>query len=212
MWLEQRGFIISPHTSAGRVPTNSGYRSFVNSLLIHPNMPHVYARFSDVRTSQDFWNQRGKRFIFNEEPNEQFHIITDTLAFLSEYVGCLAVTWMPSISPTISHRGLAILITQPEFRETTAALPLVQLLESHGDLVVILKEVHSVPGLHIRIGTEHEDSQLFAFSMVASRITLDDHTGVVALFGATRMDYRKAISALGAVINDCERYNAVRHK
>ncbi|HOY70564.1 MAG TPA: heat-inducible transcriptional repressor HrcA [Methylotenera sp.] len=31
--LEQMGFIASPHTSAGRVPTSKGYRLFVDSLL-----------------------------------------------------------------------------------------------------------------------------------------------------------------------------------
>jgi heat-inducible transcriptional repressor len=32
--LEQMGFITSPHTSAGRIPTQKGYRLFVDSLLI----------------------------------------------------------------------------------------------------------------------------------------------------------------------------------
>ena len=31
--LEEMGFIASPHTSAGRVPTALGYRLFVDSLL-----------------------------------------------------------------------------------------------------------------------------------------------------------------------------------
>lgn len=31
--LESAGYLISPHTSAGRIPTTSGYRFFVNSLL-----------------------------------------------------------------------------------------------------------------------------------------------------------------------------------
>jgi heat-inducible transcriptional repressor len=35
--LEERGFITSPHTSAGRVPTTQGIRFFVDSLLsVHP--------------------------------------------------------------------------------------------------------------------------------------------------------------------------------
>lgn len=35
--LEERGFICSPHTSAGRVPTTAGIRFFVDSLLsVHP--------------------------------------------------------------------------------------------------------------------------------------------------------------------------------
>src|SRR6202521_2077247 len=32
--LEELGFITSPHTSAGRVPTAKGYRFFVDSLLV----------------------------------------------------------------------------------------------------------------------------------------------------------------------------------
>ena len=32
--LEELGFIASPHTSAGRVPTAKGYRFFVDSLLV----------------------------------------------------------------------------------------------------------------------------------------------------------------------------------
>ena len=31
--LEELGFIVSPHTSSGRVPTASGYRLFVDSLI-----------------------------------------------------------------------------------------------------------------------------------------------------------------------------------
>ncbi|MDP2784294.1 MAG: heat-inducible transcriptional repressor HrcA [Sulfurimicrobium sp.] len=35
--LEEMGFIISPHTSAGRIPTPRGYRFFVDTLLtVHP--------------------------------------------------------------------------------------------------------------------------------------------------------------------------------
>ena len=32
--LEELGFISSPHTSAGRVPTPAGYRFFVDTLLV----------------------------------------------------------------------------------------------------------------------------------------------------------------------------------
>src|SRR5499427_6145516 len=31
--LEELGFVTSPHTSAGRVPTDRGYRFFVDALL-----------------------------------------------------------------------------------------------------------------------------------------------------------------------------------
>src|SRR6201999_664560 len=31
--LEEHGFVSSPHTSAGRIPTDKGYRVFVDTLL-----------------------------------------------------------------------------------------------------------------------------------------------------------------------------------
>jgi heat-inducible transcriptional repressor len=63
--LEELGFIASPHTSAGRVPTPRGYRFFVDSLLtmqpleaekinamegqLHPSQPqHLISRASNL--------------------------------------------------------------------------------------------------------------------------------------------------------------------
>ena len=38
--LEDRGFLTSPHKSAGRVPTAAGYRMFVDSLLTVKSLPN----------------------------------------------------------------------------------------------------------------------------------------------------------------------------
>ena len=32
--LEEMGYLVSPHTSAGRVPTDKGYRFYVDNLMI----------------------------------------------------------------------------------------------------------------------------------------------------------------------------------
>jgi heat-inducible transcriptional repressor len=37
--LEEYGFVTSPHTSAGRVPTDKGYRFFVDTLLRQRQRP-----------------------------------------------------------------------------------------------------------------------------------------------------------------------------
>lgn len=47
--LEELGLIHSPHTSAGRVPTNSGYRFFVDSLLT-AKQPE-YEQLSDLKVN-----------------------------------------------------------------------------------------------------------------------------------------------------------------
>ena len=42
--LEERGFITSPHTSAGRVPTPRGYRIFVDTMLTIQPLEEITAR------------------------------------------------------------------------------------------------------------------------------------------------------------------------
>lgn len=49
--LEEAGYLISPHTSAGRIPTAQGYRYFVNTLLNVQKFPNV-----DVSSFQDKLN------------------------------------------------------------------------------------------------------------------------------------------------------------
>jgi heat-inducible transcriptional repressor len=45
--LEELGFVASPHTSAGRVPTDKGYRFFVDTLLQHRPLDEVSS--ADIR-------------------------------------------------------------------------------------------------------------------------------------------------------------------
>jgi len=49
--LEDGGYLVSPHTSAGRIPTAQGYRLFVNSLLTVK--PLEMANLHDLKTKLD---------------------------------------------------------------------------------------------------------------------------------------------------------------
>lgn len=52
--LEQLGFVASPHTSAGRIPTQQGYRFFVDSLLsVQPLEPKQIKQLENTLKSSD---------------------------------------------------------------------------------------------------------------------------------------------------------------
>jgi heat-inducible transcriptional repressor len=51
--LEQLGFVSSPHTSAGRVPTDKGYRFFVDSLLKARTPVEDDPAFAELRRQLD---------------------------------------------------------------------------------------------------------------------------------------------------------------
>jgi len=58
--LEREGLLTHPHTSAGRVPTDAGYRYFVQHLLADSELPIVERRiirseFSQARQELDQW-------------------------------------------------------------------------------------------------------------------------------------------------------------
>lgn len=76
--LEQLGFITSPHTSAGRIPTQKGYRLFVDSLLT-------------VQPLESNTVQQLKRGLTSPNPTELISNAADMLSQLSHFAG-LVVT------------------------------------------------------------------------------------------------------------------------
>src|SRR5438132_4583887 len=59
--LEELGFVASPHTSAGRIPTDKGYRFFVDTLL-HVQ-PLDQAAAAEIRRQFDATRESSKELI-----------------------------------------------------------------------------------------------------------------------------------------------------
>lgn len=58
--LTEKGYLRQPHTSAGRVPTEDGYRFFVSNLMQHSSLPAttrntISHQFYQVRQGLDQW-------------------------------------------------------------------------------------------------------------------------------------------------------------
>jgi heat-inducible transcriptional repressor len=51
--LEEMGYLTHPHTSAGRVPTEKGYRYFVESLMEEFELPPVEQRSEERRVGKE---------------------------------------------------------------------------------------------------------------------------------------------------------------
>lgn len=58
--LERAGLLTHPHTSAGRIPTDAGYRFFVKHLMAAPELPsadrrYIRIQFGEVGQEMDQW-------------------------------------------------------------------------------------------------------------------------------------------------------------
>jgi heat-inducible transcriptional repressor len=103
--LEQLGFIASPHTSAGRVPTQKGYRLFVDSLLT-------------VQPLGSQAVQQLKSGLSSPNPNELINSAADMLSQLTQFAGLVMIPKRKRIAfkhleflPLSETRILVIIVT-----------------------------------------------------------------------------------------------------
>ncbi|NDJ87359.1 MAG: heat-inducible transcription repressor HrcA [Chloroflexi bacterium] len=78
--LEDKGLIRSPHTSSGRVPTETGYRYFVKYLLEHVELPQppvdlIRAQFKETPAEIDAWMQTATVILAQE--TQSAALVTD---------------------------------------------------------------------------------------------------------------------------------------
>ena len=95
--------------------------------------------------------------------------------------------------------GVSALLAHPEFSDPAAVRPLVGLLEDGFSLLSVLTEVMRTTGVAVRIGRENSTAALEHTSFVAARYGEGDSGGIIGVIGPTRMDYRRAMSAVRTV-------------
>src|SRR3954454_22955329 len=93
--LEEQGLLSHPHTSAGRVPTDLGYRFFVDHLL--PAPPGAARRTLDLQ-------------LVRREVDEAMRTATEAL---SQLTNLLAIVSAPPIRTT-TIRHVEVLLLQPQ--------------------------------------------------------------------------------------------------
>lgn len=103
--LEEMGFIASPHTSAGRVPTQRGYRFFVDTLLTVQPMH-----------SQEI--QRIQHELSSPDPQDLISSAAAMLSELTQFAGLVMIPKRKSIAfkqleflPLSEKRILVIIVT-----------------------------------------------------------------------------------------------------
>ena len=181
--LEQMGYIMQPHTSAGRIPTDYGYRTFVDRLV------DSGAISDDPETLEKLNNLRAAA-------SELDDMIERTSAALARFTDCLTIV-APQDLPHPRRMGMSSLMRQPEFAYTQSLLPIMQVLEDESVLLEILDSTaQDADSPRVRIGRENEAEQFSGVSVVASRYGSGSDEGIIAVIGPTRMDYTKVLQAV----------------
>ncbi len=112
--LEGLGYLEQPHTSAGRIPSDLGYRLYVDALMRQSPLDEV--RLSSIRAQ------------FEARIREIEDLIRDTARILSEHTNYLALILGPKLARTVfrtlrmlplsEHQALLVLVTDAGFIES----------------------------------------------------------------------------------------------
>jgi transcriptional regulator of heat shock response len=116
-----------------------------------------------------------------------------SLEMLSEATGLLAILWLTAPCRSVSQRGLARLLAQPEFHDAQALVPLMDLIERASALGFFLENALMKVRFRVVVGIGEPEGGLAPFSLVAGRLSSENPAGVLAVFGPNRMDYRTVI-------------------
>jgi heat-inducible transcriptional repressor len=105
--LEELGFIASPHTSAGRVPTPLGYRIFIDTLLVTKPLE-----------SQAVQRMEGE--LHPDNPQRVIHAASHLLSQLTQFAGVVmtprrrAMTFRHIEFLSLSEKRVLLIVVTPE--------------------------------------------------------------------------------------------------
>jgi transcriptional regulator of heat shock response len=178
--LEKAGYIYQPHKSAGRIPTDQGYRYFINELM---------RRFE--------LSEKERRLLKGElvklqAAHEQFGRSISNL--ISQVSGQAAFTLLPNES---SATGLSHIIGEPEFADNKTMKQVAELMENIEGLQQTVNSKQETVTAEVIIGAESRIPVPKDLSLVVSNIKLKNgKRGVIGIVGPKRMSYAKNLSIL----------------
>jgi heat-inducible transcriptional repressor len=176
--LEEMGFIEQPHTSAGRVPTDKGYRYYVNRVTEQPEQaltPTIdrSARAIDTRV-------RGAG-----ESARAIKSAVDSLVEITQNLG------LATIGDQLYMSGISNLFNQPEFADVTAVYEVAKLLDN---LEPWLREAQPNEPLSVYIGQENPVGKASGCSLIVSRFRSPfSDCSYIGIVGPTRQSYRQVM-------------------
>lgn len=188
--LEERGYITQPHTSSGRVPTDRGYRFYVNQL-------------TETQSVELTQKDRGTRAIearvstHGNRADRAIRSAVDSLVDLTQNLG------LATIGDELYMSGIGNLFSQPEFLQGQHVQAVARLLDN---LEPWLREAAPNEPLNVYIGAENPIGKTSGVSLVVSRFRSPySDRSYIGVLGPTRQSYARVMRLVrhtGAMLED----------
>jgi transcriptional regulator of heat shock response len=190
--LEAMGYIAQPHTSAGRIPTDLGYRFYVDHLM----------KTRPLTIKEEEIINEGLKDIRNDV-EEALHQTLRVLSHLLEYASIVATL---NNKTRVYSSGFSHMLKQPEFSDINFTRRLMETMEEEELMVEMVREYTTQQGVTIRIGHENKLKEIKDCSVVMSSYEIKNVAqGGLGVIGPTRMSYARTASILETLSQRLER-------
>ena len=180
--LEQEGYLTHPHTSAGRIPTQDGYRYYVDHLMHEIQ----FLGEEKEKIKQEYEKSVRDLEAILEKTSEMISGVTQYTSIISvdgrkDRIFCRGTEHVVAYHPSFDINKIREILSTLEKKE--------QILE------VINRDLRQK--IQIYIGHEIACSAIEECSLAISQFKIDSGlSGRIAVLGPTRMDYQKVVSTL----------------
>lgn len=174
--LEEMGYIVQPHTSAGRVPTEKAYKLYIQNLN----------KIKLTQSEEDSLN----KFLKNKDELN----LKEAAKEISQLSGN-TVFWAFHRHNSY-YTGISNLFSQPEFARMKLIYDISAVIDQMDDILDKLFEDYE-EGVHTLLGSDNSFGDFFSTVLVKYKTT--DNIGLFGILGPLRMDYKKNI-AIGEYI------------
>lgn len=179
--LEKMGYLKHTHTSSGRIPTDKGYRLYVNGIVETGAM----ARSNNTKEQRQAKAIRARVMASPDRADLAIRAAVDSLVEATHNLG------IATIGEQLYMSGISNLFSQPEFENGDHVRSVASLLDN---LEPWLRETAPNDVLNVFIGSENPIGRDSGSSLIISRFNspYSDHS-YIGVLGPTRQSYARVM-------------------
>lgn len=180
--LEDEGFLTHPYTSGGRIPTEKGYRYYVDSLLLQLQLVDE----DKTKILREY----------EKEARKMEDVLEETSRLIEETTHYTGIVSFLEWQDRMFYKGLSRILEQPEFQDAEKMRLLIKIIEDKQKLLELINRDFS-DRVKVYIGREMESPEMADCSLVVSDYRRKNKKqGKLAVLGPVRMEYNRIIPAL----------------
>jgi len=177
--LEGAGFLKHPYTSGGKIPTDRGYRYYVDYLL-----QQIELLLEEKKRIAKVCKRKTSGI------DAALENTSEAISEITHYTGIVSFL---KRQDRLFYKGISYMLEQPEFKDVSKIRFLIKMIEEKGRLLDIINRDFTGK-VKVYIGSELGFPEMESCSLIVSNYKLKNRlSGRLAVLGPMRMEYNYII-------------------